>query len=119
MAGLLCEEEGPGADNVKYCGYCKHHYNKMVRRTTRAEEGSETPRDGHELEPRSRCKASTRAELEQNHKLLFRLLLVSLIEHKTAVQLRPLYPPLEVLFLTPAFTALIDSVHAQHVLSSR
>uniref|UniRef100_A0A8C2X3V9 MLLT10 histone lysine methyltransferase DOT1L cofactor n=1 Tax=Cyclopterus lumpus TaxID=8103 RepID=A0A8C2X3V9_CYCLU len=22
MAGLLCEEEGPEADNVKYCGYC-------------------------------------------------------------------------------------------------
>lgn len=34
MAGLLCEEEGPGADNVKYCGYCKHHYNKMVSRIT-------------------------------------------------------------------------------------
>lgn len=33
MAGLLCEEEGPEADNVKYCGYCKHHYNKMVRWT--------------------------------------------------------------------------------------
>ena len=31
MAGLLCEEEGPEADNVKYCGYCKHHYSKMVR----------------------------------------------------------------------------------------
>lgn len=31
MAGLLCEEEGPEADNVKYCGYCKHHYNKMVK----------------------------------------------------------------------------------------
>jgi hypothetical protein len=31
MAGLLCEEEGPEADNVKYCGYCKHHYIKMVR----------------------------------------------------------------------------------------
>ncbi|XP_047434793.1 protein AF-17-like isoform X2 [Mugil cephalus] len=29
VAGLLCEEEGPEADNVKYCGYCKHHYNKM------------------------------------------------------------------------------------------
>ncbi|XP_076146889.1 protein AF-17-like isoform X2 [Alosa pseudoharengus] len=29
MAGLLCEEEGPEADNVKYCGYCKHHYSKM------------------------------------------------------------------------------------------
>lgn len=34
MAGLLCEEEGPEADNVKYCGYCKHHYNKMVRWAT-------------------------------------------------------------------------------------
>uniref|UniRef100_A0A3Q4HJK4 MLLT6, PHD finger containing n=1 Tax=Neolamprologus brichardi TaxID=32507 RepID=A0A3Q4HJK4_NEOBR len=33
MAGLLCEEEGPEADNVKYCGYCKHHYNKMVKNT--------------------------------------------------------------------------------------
>ncbi|XP_037115361.1 protein AF-17-like isoform X2 [Syngnathus acus] len=32
MAGLLCEEEGPEADNVKYCGYCKHHYNKMKKR---------------------------------------------------------------------------------------
>lgn len=34
MAGLLCEEEGPEADNVKYCGYCKHHYNKLVRTAT-------------------------------------------------------------------------------------
>ncbi|XP_077461886.1 protein AF-17-like isoform X2 [Stigmatopora argus] len=33
MAGLLCEEEGPEADNVKYCGYCKRHYNKMKRRS--------------------------------------------------------------------------------------
>ncbi|XP_058495848.1 protein AF-17-like isoform X2 [Solea solea] len=31
MAGLLCEEEGPEADNVKYCGYCKHHYNKLKK----------------------------------------------------------------------------------------
>ncbi|KAG7492950.1 hypothetical protein MATL_G00021120 [Megalops atlanticus] len=31
MAGLLCEEEGPEADNVKYCGYCKYHYNKMKK----------------------------------------------------------------------------------------
>ncbi|KAF3851873.1 hypothetical protein F7725_005228 [Dissostichus mawsoni] len=34
MAGLLCEEEGPEADNVKYCGYCKHHYNKMKLRSS-------------------------------------------------------------------------------------
>ncbi|KAG2461097.1 AF17 protein, partial [Polypterus senegalus] len=31
MAGLLCEEEGLEADNVKYCGYCKYHYNKMKK----------------------------------------------------------------------------------------
>lgn len=27
--GLLCEEAG-NMDNVKYCGYCQHHYGKMV-----------------------------------------------------------------------------------------
>ncbi|XP_023680825.2 protein AF-17 isoform X2 [Paramormyrops kingsleyae] len=31
MAGLLCEEEGPEADNVKYCGYCKYHFSKMKK----------------------------------------------------------------------------------------
>ncbi|XP_072271011.1 protein AF-17 isoform X2 [Pyxicephalus adspersus] len=31
MAGLLCEEEAQEADNVKYIGYCKYHFNKMVR----------------------------------------------------------------------------------------
>lgn len=29
--GLLCEEEGNGADNVQYCGYCKYHFSKLVR----------------------------------------------------------------------------------------
>lgn len=29
LAGLLCEEQGSDADNVKYCGYCKYHYNKL------------------------------------------------------------------------------------------
>ncbi|KAG9476594.1 hypothetical protein GDO78_003238, partial [Eleutherodactylus coqui] len=29
FAGLLCEEEGNGADNVQYCGYCKYHYSKL------------------------------------------------------------------------------------------
>ncbi|XP_019735317.1 protein AF-17 isoform X1 [Hippocampus comes] len=37
MAGLLCEEEGPEADNVKYCGYCKHHYNKMQKKRRSSE----------------------------------------------------------------------------------
>ncbi|XP_051785203.1 protein AF-10 isoform X3 [Erpetoichthys calabaricus] len=29
FAGLLCEEEGSEADNVRYCGYCKYHYSKL------------------------------------------------------------------------------------------
>ncbi|TRZ00298.1 hypothetical protein DNTS_009905 [Danionella cerebrum] len=29
LAGLLCEEQGSDADNVKYCGYCKNHYSKL------------------------------------------------------------------------------------------
>uniref|UniRef100_A0A0A9XPS2 Protein AF-10 n=1 Tax=Lygus hesperus TaxID=30085 RepID=A0A0A9XPS2_LYGHE len=28
--GLLCEEAGNYMDNVKYCGYCHHHYTKLV-----------------------------------------------------------------------------------------
>ncbi|KAB7503608.1 Protein AF-10, partial [Armadillidium nasatum] len=27
--GLLCEEAGNYLDNVKYCGYCQYHYNKL------------------------------------------------------------------------------------------
>lgn len=30
--GLLCEEAGNYLDNVKYCGYCQHHYSKLVSR---------------------------------------------------------------------------------------
>ncbi|XP_056265032.1 protein AF-17-like isoform X2 [Pseudoliparis swirei] len=37
LAGLLCEEEGPEADNVKYCGYCKHHYNRMQKKLRSSE----------------------------------------------------------------------------------
>ncbi|KAF7239669.1 Protein AF-17 [Varanus komodoensis] len=33
MAGLLCEEEVLEVDNVKYCGYCKYHFNKMMSDT--------------------------------------------------------------------------------------
>ncbi|XP_056007247.1 protein AF-17-like isoform X3 [Ostrea edulis] len=29
--GLLCEEAGNYGDNVKYCGYCVHHYKKLKR----------------------------------------------------------------------------------------
>ncbi|KAB7496052.1 Protein AF-10 [Armadillidium nasatum] len=28
--GLLCEEAGNYLDNVKYCGYCQYHYNKLL-----------------------------------------------------------------------------------------
>ncbi|KAL3201523.1 hypothetical protein MRX96_012562 [Rhipicephalus microplus] len=30
-AGLLCEEAGNYMDNVKYCGYCPYHYQKVKR----------------------------------------------------------------------------------------
>uniref|UniRef100_A0A023EZ33 Putative phd finger protein af10 n=1 Tax=Triatoma infestans TaxID=30076 RepID=A0A023EZ33_TRIIF len=30
--GLLCEEAGNYMDNVKYCGYCHHHYTKIKKR---------------------------------------------------------------------------------------
>ncbi|XP_076461022.1 uncharacterized protein LOC143293713 isoform X2 [Babylonia areolata] len=29
--GLLCEESGNSGDNVKYCGYCSHHYKKLKK----------------------------------------------------------------------------------------
>ena len=29
LAGLLCEEAGNYKDNVKYCGYCEYHYQKL------------------------------------------------------------------------------------------
>ncbi|XP_012135687.1 coiled coil domain containing protein Alhambra isoform X3 [Megachile rotundata] len=29
--GLLCEEAGNYLDNVKYCGYCQHHYSKLKK----------------------------------------------------------------------------------------
>ncbi|XP_074025329.1 coiled coil domain containing protein Alhambra isoform X7 [Leptinotarsa decemlineata] len=29
--GLLCEEAGNYLDNVKYCGYCQHHYSKLPK----------------------------------------------------------------------------------------
>ncbi|XP_026272552.1 protein AF-17 isoform X2 [Frankliniella occidentalis] len=29
--GLLCEEAGNYMDNVKYCGYCQHHYSKLKK----------------------------------------------------------------------------------------
>ncbi|XP_024943772.1 protein AF-10 isoform X10 [Cephus cinctus] len=31
--GLLCEEAGNYLDNVKYCGYCQHHYSKLVSKS--------------------------------------------------------------------------------------
>ena len=29
-AGLLCEEAGNYMDNVRYCGYCEYHYQRIV-----------------------------------------------------------------------------------------
>uniref|UniRef100_A0A3B3RWR0 MLLT10 histone lysine methyltransferase DOT1L cofactor n=1 Tax=Paramormyrops kingsleyae TaxID=1676925 RepID=A0A3B3RWR0_9TELE len=47
FAGLLCEEQGSDADNVKYCGYCKHHYGKLKHK----ERDKHKPRHKKSLEP--------------------------------------------------------------------
>ncbi|XP_068607387.1 protein AF-17-like [Brachionichthys hirsutus] len=60
MAGLLCEEEGPEADNVKYCGYCKHHYNKMQKKLRSSENTSGT--FGH-----SRGRAGSPSQDKHHH----------------------------------------------------
>lgn len=46
--GLLCEEAGNYLDNVKYCGYCQHHYGKLPGRksshaTSTVVSGKSTP----------------------------------------------------------------------------
>ncbi|XP_034271543.1 protein AF-17 isoform X5 [Pantherophis guttatus] len=57
MAGLLCEEEVLEVDNVKYCGYCKYHFNKMSRKD------KERPKQKHkkhsEIEPTNLTLSST------------------------------------------------------------
>uniref|UniRef100_A0A3Q1BA61 PHD-type domain-containing protein n=2 Tax=Amphiprion ocellaris TaxID=80972 RepID=A0A3Q1BA61_AMPOC len=60
MAGLLCEEEGPEADNVKYCGYCKHHYNKMQKKLRSSENTSSS--FSH-----SRGRSSSPSQEKQHH----------------------------------------------------
>ncbi|XP_072320113.1 protein AF-17-like [Eucyclogobius newberryi] len=81
MAGLLCEEEGPEADNVKYCGYCKHHYNKMQKKLRSSENTSSSfthprarpsspPPDKHHHhhKPRKSHKDKTRPKEKDRHK---------------------------------------------------
>ncbi|XP_063372468.1 protein AF-10 isoform X4 [Cydia amplana] len=41
--GLLCEEAGNYLDNVKYCGYCQHHYSKLPGRKSGGVSGKNTP----------------------------------------------------------------------------
>ncbi|XP_060903658.1 protein AF-17-like isoform X2 [Labrus mixtus] len=64
MAGLLCEEEGPEADNVKYCGYCKHHYNKMQKKLRSSENTSSSI-----CHPRGRPTSPSSQEKHHHHKL--------------------------------------------------
>ncbi|XP_020795478.2 LOW QUALITY PROTEIN: protein AF-17 [Boleophthalmus pectinirostris] len=83
MAGLLCEEEGPEADNVKYVatGYCKHHYNKMQKKLrssentsssfshSRARPSSPPPdKHHHHHKPRKSHKDKTRPKDKDRHK---------------------------------------------------
>ncbi|KAG2458155.1 AF10 protein, partial [Polypterus senegalus] len=47
FAGLLCEEEGSEADNVRYCGYCKYHYSKLKHK----ERDKHKPKHRRTVEP--------------------------------------------------------------------
>ncbi|XP_069047133.1 protein AF-10 isoform X2 [Lepisosteus oculatus] len=47
FAGLLCEEQGSDADNVKYCGYCKYHYSKLKHK----ERDKHKPKHKKTIEP--------------------------------------------------------------------
>ncbi|XP_041123051.1 protein AF-17-like [Polyodon spathula] len=65
MAGLLCEEEGLEADNVKYCGYCKYHYNKMKK--PRPVGGGSGPGGGSFCHTRRSTPASPPQEKHSSH----------------------------------------------------
>lgn len=39
-AGLLCEEAGHYTDNVKYCGYCGYHYQKLISMKLNKKDGN-------------------------------------------------------------------------------
>ncbi|XP_010887460.2 protein AF-17 isoform X2 [Esox lucius] len=72
MAGLLCEEEGPEADNVKYCGYCKHHYSKMQKKMRssgeNAERSSFSHSRGHSASPAQEKHGSHHHRPRKSHK---------------------------------------------------
>ncbi|XP_017599716.1 PREDICTED: protein AF-17 [Corvus brachyrhynchos] len=51
MAGLLCEEEVLEVDNVKYCGYCKYHFNKMVSLEPGIPGSMDPSPDGSQMDP--------------------------------------------------------------------
>ncbi|XP_077302403.1 uncharacterized protein LOC143922884 isoform X2 [Arctopsyche grandis] len=52
--GLLCEEAGNYLDNVKYCGYCQHHYSKLDSHSSDSspeKEGEASSSGGSALSP--------------------------------------------------------------------
>ncbi|KAJ8337121.1 hypothetical protein SKAU_G00383410 [Synaphobranchus kaupii] len=61
FAGLLCEEQGSDADNVKYCGYCKYHYSKLKHK----ERDKHKPRHKRSAEPSSSVTAALTVSTEK------------------------------------------------------
>ncbi|KAJ8272866.1 hypothetical protein GJAV_G00094350 [Gymnothorax javanicus] len=61
FAGLLCEEQGSDADNVKYCGYCKYHYSKLKHK----ERDRHKPRHKRSSEPCSSISATLTVSTEK------------------------------------------------------
>ncbi|KAM9308663.1 protein AF-10 [Gastrophryne carolinensis] len=63
FAGLLCEEEGNGADNVQYCGYCKYHYSKLKHK----EKEKHRQRSRKQMEPLATIVPSLTVTTEKSY----------------------------------------------------
>lgn len=79
--GLLCEEAGNYMDNVKYCGYCDHHFSRINKKLVKTIPAFR-PVPNDDLSPVPRSAAQTLQEalimaeikFKQNGTLLFILL---------------------------------------------
>ncbi|XP_026730400.1 protein AF-17-like isoform X5 [Trichoplusia ni] len=71
--GLLCEEAGNYLDNVKYCGYCQHHYSKLPGRkssssTSHVVLGKNTPNSSKPLDLMLNEAAAESGHATRKHK---------------------------------------------------
>ncbi|XP_035855883.1 protein AF-10 isoform X1 [Sander lucioperca] len=68
FAGLLCEEQGSDADNVKYCGYCKYHHSKLRRSRGRGSRSQSLSDSSSQCMDRPRDKDMKKHKERDRHK---------------------------------------------------